>query len=42
MSLRSHGRVTGQKFQITDLAEVKKGVLGSQEQGRKGKYFLEG
>jgi len=32
----------GQKFSITDIDEVKKGVMGSLEAGRKGKYFLEG
>ena len=32
----------GQKFSIEDINEVKKGVMGSREPGRKGKYFVEG
>ncbi len=32
----------GEKFSITDIEQVKKGVTGSREPGRKGKYFLEG
>ena len=32
----------GEKFSITDIEQVKKGVMGSREPGRKGKYFLEG
>ncbi len=32
----------GQRFSITDIEEVKKGIRESQASGRKGKYFLEG
>ena len=34
--------VAGQKFSITDIEEVKKGIRESQGSGRKGKYLIEG
>ena len=34
--------LAGQKFSIEDIDEVKKGVMGSREPGRGGKFFIEG
>jgi len=34
--------LAGQKFSIEDIDQVKKGVMGSREPGRGGKFFIEG
>jgi len=34
--------LAGQKFSIEDIDQVKKGVMGSWEPGRGGKFFIEG